>query len=1132
MSDPQKQNRFWRSGEGFTQVFLVLVGFVKGLFLGRMDIKKKAQRIETMLKSIFETCVPRDEVLGGNLSEDVFAAKLKQVVDGNAPLVYQDPNTFFANTFPTNGLKTLISEVFGRLTGKDTGSPVIRLETSFGGGKTHDEIAIWHIARNGRLINGLDRFVDDITIIPDRPIQVAAIACQDLGGVEGVLHQESGLTIYTIWGEIAYQLGGIDGYRLLKGADEQRVSPGTQVLQRIITDQPTVIILDEIAQYLRRAKAITVGSSDLSGQVVAFLFALMDLAASCNNLVLVYTLASVSDAFGEETATLKEELEAQKTSARQERVLSPSTDIEIYNIVKQRIFKSIDEKIAKSAAQEYLHTYRASRINLPDSCKDANHAQILQSSYPFSPELFDLLTKKVASIQNFQRTRGALRLLAMVVRYLWQDPKAWIPMIHPHHIPIGIDEGVTGEFTSRLQRPLMRNPIQADIFNAEGKPAHAQVHDRQWEAAGKPPFATWVARTIFLHSINQGTAAGIRRAELNLALLMPQVEISYIDPVLDRLTSVAWYLDIDPITTIARFKEEPSINKIIAEEKEQIGNLTAKDHLRSRRDSIFANKVFTLVASPESSGDVDDKPDDIALCVIDFDQGTVNASTDVAPNLVEQIFNNTGESGKFRTFRNRLLFLVANKQELERAIDITKEHLAIQNILKSPNRQEDLSENQRKQLKERGGAKDLEVRVALTNAYRHLFYPTNDPVKAPKGLLHFTLPAESSSDVKGNKNQQDVILKSLKDCQKIRAEDAGAFAPAYILQKVWLAGLDHWTTKALKEEFAKSLGLQMLLDADIPKLRETIRKGIQEGQWDLKVGTKVYIRGDDGKGQGSKHDACATPDTIEFSDRMELYRRGILKPPEPRVIELSAQVMPSSELAKTVNLRWRSQGALSVKLYQDGVPIAGEFLPSDSRQVQISQTTTFKIVADYGNGETAEKETNAVISSYPVGTAASSGTGVSDINLPLELLKPEIIDLSGTVNATFTGFSDRCADYKVKAIHSIEIMIDQVTDYRKLMTAFPLLSKFVFEIDQKATIQMDKQFVRFDYQGGLRGFQSFSNPINALLSAEGVRANVSLKLTFTFDPAIAPNGNELQTLQQALMRNPVDRLSLTTRVSY
>lgn len=1074
-----------------------------------------------MLRSIFETCVPRDEVLGGNLSEDVFAAKLKQVVDGNAPLVYQDPNTFFANTFPTNGLKTLISEVFGRLTGVDTGSPVIRLETSFGGGKTHDEIAIWHIARNGRLISGLDRFVDEITIIPDRPIQVAAIACQDLDPVNGVLHEESGIRVHTLWGEIAYQIGGVEGYSLLRGSDEQKVSPGTVVIDKLTNKEPTVIILDEIAQYLRRAKAIAVGNSDLSEQVVAFLFTLMDLTAACKNIVFVYTLASISDTFGAETNDLREALQ---TSARQERVLSPSTDIEIYNIVKQRIFKSIDEKIAKSAAQEYLQTYRASRINLPDSCKDANHAQILQSSYPFSPELFDLLTKKVASIQNFQRTRGALRLLAMVVRYLWQDPNAWIPMIHPHHIPIGIDEGVTGEFTSRLQRPLMRNPIQADIFNAEGKPAHAQVHDRQWEAAGKPPFTTWVARTIFLHSINQGTAAGIRRAELNLALLMPQVEISYIDPVLDRLTSVAWYLDIDPITTIARFKEEPSINKIIAEEKEQIGNLTAKDHLRSRRDSIFANKVFTLVASPESSGDVDDKPDDIALCVIDFDQGTVNASTDVAPNLVEQIFNNTGESGKFRTFRNRLLFLVANKQELERAIDVTKEHLAIQNIVKSPNRQEDLSENQRKQLKERGGAKDLEVRVALTNAYRHLFYPTNDPVKAPKGLLHFTLPAESSSDVKGNKNQQDVILKSLKDCQKIRAEDAGAFAPAYILQKVWLAGLDHWTTKALKEEFAKTLSLQILLDADIPKLRETIRKGIQEGQWDLKVGTKVYIRGDDGK-------LPSLPDTIEFSDRMELYRRGILKPPEPRVIELSAQVMPSNESTKPVNLRWRSQGALSVKLYQDGVPIAGEFLPSDSRQVQISQTTIFKIVADYGNGETAEQETRAAIVSYETPTGTGSATNGHDAPSIFEV-KPETIDLSGTVNAAFTGFSDRCTDYKVRNIQSIEITVDQVIDYRKITTALSYFSKFTFEIDQKVTIQMDKQFVRFDYQGGLRGFEGFKNPIIALLGVEGVRANVSLKLTFSFEPAIATDGNELVILQQALMRNPVDRLSLTARVSY
>jgi predicted AAA+ superfamily ATPase len=113
-----------------------------------------------MLPSVFKTCIPREEILAGELSPELFAAKLRLVVEGKAPQVYQDPTGFFANTFATDGLKTLISEVFGRLVGEAVGSPIIRLETSFGGGKTHDEIALWHIAKNGRATSGLDRFVD------------------------------------------------------------------------------------------------------------------------------------------------------------------------------------------------------------------------------------------------------------------------------------------------------------------------------------------------------------------------------------------------------------------------------------------------------------------------------------------------------------------------------------------------------------------------------------------------------------------------------------------------------------------------------------------------------------------------------------------------------------------------------------------------------------------------------------------------------------------------------------------------------------------------------------------------------------------------------------------------------------
>lgn len=1074
-----------------------------------------------MLPSIFNTCIPREEILSGELSLDLFAAKLRLVVERSAPQVYQDPRIFFANTFPTDGLRTLIQEVFGRLVGTAVGSPIIRLETSFGGGKTHDEIALWHICKQGRMIEGLERFAD-LSLLPERPIQVAAIDGKDLDPVNGVYHAESGITTYTLWGEIAYQIGGIEGYQLLRGSDEQKISPGTSVLERLLNGQPTLIVLDEIARHLRSSEATRVGNSTLAKQVVAFLFSLMDLAAACNHLVFVYTLASETDAFGEETTELQELIQ---TSARQERVLSPSTDVEIYNIVKQRLFSSVSAEAAQSAAAEYLQLTRASRMTLPEGCKDARYAQAIASSYPFHPELFNLLTKKIASIPEFQRTRGALRLFAWVVRHLWDarhEHPEWVPLIHPHHVPVGVNSEVTNDLTSRLQRSLMRLPIQADIYNPDGREAQAQVQDREWLAAGKPPFSTWVGRTIFLHSLTQGISSGVRRAELNLSLLAPGMEISFVDRALEQLGTVAWYLDNDPITSIARFKEEPSINKIIAEEKEQIGVSEAKDDLRSRRDTIFANKFFTLVAAPEGAHDVDDNPDSVALCLIDFNEDTVSSPTDAPPPIVEQIFNNTGESGKFRTSRNRLLFLMANKQELARAIDNAREYRAIQNILKSPNRLDDLSESQQKQLKQKEGTLDLAVRVSLTNAYRHLFYPANDSVKAPKGLMHYVLPAQDSSDVKGKNNQQDVVLKALKDCGKIRPEDAAPYAPAYILQKVWPAGLDRWTTRSLRFAFAKDLNLNILLDAEMSKLRDTIRAGLTAGQWDMKVGDRLFIKTDDGK--------LTPPDTIEFSERMELCRRGILQPPEPREIELSAQVMSSSGVDKTVRLRWRAKGALIVTLYQEGALIPGEFRPSDEYEGTIQKTTLFRVVADYGKGETVEAQTQATLLTYgssgPIPTPNGAEQGI------IFQVKPEQFDLNGTPNSAFNDLSDRVSDYKVQAISSLEMSVAQVVDYRKLGTTLPLLARFPMQIDSSVTIQTGDQFVRLEYQGSMRGFQSFFTPTNALLNTQDVQANVAMKLIFEFASPVQSGGAEINAIAQALSRNPVERVNLTVKVTY
>lgn len=512
-----------------------------------------------MLPSIFETCIPRPEIEGGELLVDLFAAALRSVVEGTAPRVYGSADAFFANTFPTDGIKTLIREVFGRLA-DGSGSPIVRLETSFGGGKTHDLIALWHICRNGRSIAALDHFTDP-NLIPSGPIAVAAVDGKDLDPENGTFHADTGLTTFTLWGEIAYQIGGVEGYQLLQGSDRSGISPGTSVLERLIGDRSTVIVLDEIARYLTAAKAKKVGDSDLSKQVIAFLFTLMGLASSVSNLVFVYSLAATSDTFGEETTNLRELLQA---SARQERILTPATDVEIYNIVKRRIFERVDDNAANAAASEYFQLYRSARLNLPDACKDVQYRLALAASYPFHPELFQLLTKKIASIANFQRTRGALRLFARIVRYLWlhERGKTWIPLVHTHHLPVGIDADITGDLTSRLGRPGLLPAIEADIYNPTGRKAYAQTQDSDWLAADKPPFSSWVARTIFLHSLTQGNTAGIRRAELNLSCLTPTLEGDFVEGALERLSAVAWYLDDDPVTSLSRFKEEPSINKI------------------------------------------------------------------------------------------------------------------------------------------------------------------------------------------------------------------------------------------------------------------------------------------------------------------------------------------------------------------------------------------------------------------------------------------------------------------------------------------------------------------------------------------------------------------------------------------
>ena len=393
------------------------------------------------MKPIFETCRPRPEVLAGDLTEDTFAARLRDVIEGTADPVYQDPATFFRNTFPTDGLRSLAREVLGRLSGREpANSPFIRLETSFGGGKTHNLIALHHLVSGGgqaaieAAAENAARGVPHADIVPgpdwlpEDPWAVAGVVGSDLDPAEGVAH--GAVRTRTLWGELAWQLGfsdngaegGAAAYEHVRRSDEALLAPGTQTLERVIGDRPTLIMLDEIARHLRTAKAVPTANrrSDLAEQTVAFLMTLIELAAGRDNIAFVLTLADSADAFSDETASLQKELqEARKVSARHERVITPAQESEIAPIVRHRLFESFDESAATETAGTYQEYYRQlveRGAEIPERMLGANFHEEMVRNYPFHPELFTVLSLKTATIPHFQKTRGALRLLLLVVR--------------------------------------------------------------------------------------------------------------------------------------------------------------------------------------------------------------------------------------------------------------------------------------------------------------------------------------------------------------------------------------------------------------------------------------------------------------------------------------------------------------------------------------------------------------------------------------------------------------------------------------------------------------------------------------------------------------------------------------------
>lgn len=811
------------------------------------------------LKTIFDTCKPRAEVLTGELKEQEFAASLTKVLRGDADAVYQDPSRFFNNTYPTSGLKALLAEALGRLTGaKPSNSPVIRLETSFGGGKTHSLIALYHVCREPKLGAVLKPFVAP-SLLPKAPIEkIAGIVGPDLEAAERLDHGDCQTS--TMWGEIAYQIGGKKAYQAMRESDEARIAPGTSVWQKVIGEGPCLVMIDEIAYYLRVARGAQykVGGTSLAEQTVAGLMSLLKFASEHPSTVVVLTLADSSDAFGKESDDLRGELqETQRLTARQEHIVTPAQDDEISAIVTHRLFERIDRKAAEQTADAYAAYYRAKldqQVDLPPRAVRSEYRDEIVTDYPFHPDFLTTLNRKTSTIHNFQKARGALRLLAATVRELWNTRPANTYLIHSHDLDLG-REDIANDLTSRLDRPQFKQVIEADIASPKkGSLSHAQEIDRDWIEAGKPPYARRVATTVFLHSLVQTGQSGVDPADLRLAVLQPTDDPALIDKATQKLVDTCWFFDWDGFRY--RFKTEPSLRKIVDDEMQMVGRVRAKGELDERIRKVWKKGTLVPVFFPHEAAELDDDAGPPKLAVIHYDAATTTVAEPAPPELVLKLFEHTGTQEGYRTYKNNVFFLVTDGDQIERMVEVAQRYLAIRRITSEPERMSEFNEEQAKKLKNMAEAAELDMRVAITRAYRILFYPSADAPKKSGNLACELLPPQDQGDVE--KDQSEVVLRVLKNLDKVLTADDSPLSAQYLKAKAWPLNAPSITTEDLRKAFAQRLSLKVLLDVN--QLKRTVKDGTAKGIW-------VYYPADEAIGYGPDSPAPM----VEISEDVTLY---------------------------------------------------------------------------------------------------------------------------------------------------------------------------------------------------------------------------------------------------------------------
>ncbi len=637
----------------------------------------------------------RDDLRSGELPMHMFAADLYEVMmqRGKRP-IYEKPEQFFALTFPTYNLRQLVRDVVLRLAGKND-KAVRQLELTYGGGKTHTLITLLHIVNDPDHLPDLPAVGEFVQEIGQKPpkCRVACLCFDKLDVEKGMDVRAPDGSVRTLiqpWSVLAYQVAGDAGLKILHAtgkAEERESAPAENLLTELL-ELPgkeglgTLILIDEVLMYAR--EKVGYDPARLNSLVNFFQYLTQAVAKVDRCCVVASLLTSEPTNEDELGRRIKGGL-YDIFQRQRESVVEPVEKQDVAEVLRRRFFTTESLKDRESFRQHVLAALKGVTALDEQTAKQGGEAEErFLRSFPFHPDLTEVLYSKWTALSRFQRTRGVLRMFALALR----EAEKWdtCPLVGPAvFLSAPAKEG--------LSEALREMVAVADTEESEGaRQAWTGILDNEFTQARRLQFESvglnnreieQAVVATFLHSQPVGQNARTRDLVVLLGPVRPdRIEL---EKGLARWAQCSYWLD-DLYSGAAdgqlpgtwRLGNRPNLTQMHAVAAKSIQDDTVKARLLDeigKAKALTANasaagvRVHTLPTRPK------DIEDDGAFHYAVLGPNAAAESGKPSPEAKRFLDETTG-ADKPRVYRNAVLLLTPSKDGLELALARVREYLA------------------------------------------------------------------------------------------------------------------------------------------------------------------------------------------------------------------------------------------------------------------------------------------------------------------------------------------------------------------------------------------------------------------------------------------------------------------------